>query len=299
MYGLKNVRQRRNDALSRVDWQDLEKLLAVYYRGQGYRVDECGTGASQSRFDGGIDLKLYKDDQYIVVQCKHWNAKQVPHNPVHELIGVMSSQEATGAIFITSGEYTAYAREAAAGQGHVQLIDGDALREMIGPLPEPEQIPYGATGELSRGSTSRVTRAAETVGSRLLSAAEDRIRYGSRGRSQSTGARGLIVWLPLIKIGVAIVFFLVMTALINSALAPLTQPAATGSVPTLQPRQAPGQPSGTSAREPELVDWYTGTTIEEGPHLPPPRQPTPEEIRESQRKADEAMRILAPYTPEM
>ena len=138
MGGLKNVRNRRDDALSRVDWKRLESLLVVYYRGQGYEVEHCGTGIAGRRFDGGVDLKLRKGDEYIVVECKHWNAKQVPHNPVHQLLGVMVNEGATGAILVTSGEFTAYARESATKLGHVQLIDGDALRAMIGPLPEPE-----------------------------------------------------------------------------------------------------------------------------------------------------------------
>ena len=71
MRGLKNVRTRRTDALSQLRWEQLESLLAAYYRAQGYTVDHCGTGASRARFDGGIDLKLRKDDAYILVQCKH------------------------------------------------------------------------------------------------------------------------------------------------------------------------------------------------------------------------------------
>ena len=78
MNGLKNVRNRRADALTKVGWDQLEVLLADYYRAQGYRVDHCGTGGTHARFDGGIDLKLRKDDAYVLVQCKHWNAKQVP-----------------------------------------------------------------------------------------------------------------------------------------------------------------------------------------------------------------------------
>ncbi len=58
MSGLKPVSQRRNDALSRVGWEQLESLLATYYRAQGYQVEEVGTGATGARFDGGIDLKL-------------------------------------------------------------------------------------------------------------------------------------------------------------------------------------------------------------------------------------------------
>jgi hypothetical protein len=133
MNGLKNVRRRRDDALTRVGWDRLETMLADYYRGQGWSVDHVGTGGSRTRFDGGIDLKLRKDGEYVLVQCKHWNAKQVTHNAVHELLGIKVNQNATGAIVITSGEFTQAAREAATRQGHVQLIDGDALRAMLDP----------------------------------------------------------------------------------------------------------------------------------------------------------------------
>jgi restriction system protein len=150
MNGLKNVQSRWNDSLSRVGWADLESLLADYYRGQGYQVEHVGTGASGADFDGGIDLKLRKDDQYIVVQCKHWNVKQVTHNAMHELFGVMLTQGATGAILVTSGEFTASAKQAAATQNRLQLIDGNALRDMLGPLPEP----IGAGPDDPRGAQS-------------------------------------------------------------------------------------------------------------------------------------------------
>lgn len=78
-WGLKTVRNRHNDALSRVAWDRMETLLAEYYRQQGYDVDHVGTGATGRKFDGGIDLKLRKGDQYILVQCKHWNVYKVAH----------------------------------------------------------------------------------------------------------------------------------------------------------------------------------------------------------------------------
>ncbi|WP_176943722.1 restriction endonuclease [Pseudoxanthomonas sp. CF125] len=152
MTGLKNVRNRRDDALARVGWDQLETMLADYYRGQGWNVDHVGTGGSRTRFDGGIDLKLRKDNEYVLVQCKHWNAKQVTHNAVHELLGIKVNENATGAIVITSGEFTQAAREAATRQGHIQLVDGDSLRAMLGPQldvlastqppPLPKATPY-------------------------------------------------------------------------------------------------------------------------------------------------------------
>lgn len=133
MSGLTNVRNRRNDTLARVGWDRLETMLADYYQAQGWSVDHVGTGKGHKRFDGGIDLKLRKQGEYVLVQSKHWNAKQVPHNAVHELLGLKTNENATGAIVITSGEFTRAAREAAERQGHVQLIDGDQLRAMLGP----------------------------------------------------------------------------------------------------------------------------------------------------------------------
>jgi restriction system protein len=176
MTGLKNVRNRRDDALTRVGWDQLETMLADYYRGQGWSVDHVGTGGSRTRFDGGIDLKLRKDNEYVLVQCKHWNAKQVTHNAVHELLGIKVNENATGAIVITSGEFTQAAREAATRQGHVQLIDGDALRTMLGPqldvlaptLPPP--LPKAPTYHRNRKELSAGRRTSALFGALIFAA---------------------------------------------------------------------------------------------------------------------------------
>jgi hypothetical protein len=124
----RKIRQRYTDELAGISWAAFERLFAEHYRQLGYRVEHSGTGASHARYDGGIDIKLYRDDEYIVVQCKHWNALQVTHNYVHELIGVMHTQHATGAILITSGEFSTAALEAAAQCPAIALIDGAEVR---------------------------------------------------------------------------------------------------------------------------------------------------------------------------
>jgi hypothetical protein len=141
---LKSVRNRRADALTRLSWQDFERLLVDHYRSLGYEVVHHGTGSSGARSDGGIDLKLRKDAEFILVQCKHWNAMQVPHNDVHQLMGIMDNEDATGAILVTSGEFTVAAQSAAAKKGKVQLVDGVALRQMLGarlPPDLPRDVP--------------------------------------------------------------------------------------------------------------------------------------------------------------
>ncbi|MDQ3040034.1 MAG: restriction endonuclease [Pseudomonadota bacterium] len=285
MHGLKNVRNRRTDALTHVGWDQLETMLAVYYRGQGFRVEHVGTGGSGTRFDGGIDLKLYKEDAYIVVQCKHWNAKQVTHNAVHELLGVMVTQGATGAILVTSGEFTRAAIEAATKQGHVQLVDGDDLREMLGPLREVAPV----ASSVSDGTSSVAGDIAAQVGARLLGAAEDRIRGGGRGQRR----RGFVgnamdagMGIVLLKLLVGLVLFLSLTGGINWVLRPIQEALGSGAVET-PPRNSlpvPQQTPGTAVLQARYPSGHP--PLEAGPAGVP-------------AQADEAMRILEASTPEM
>jgi hypothetical protein len=101
---------------------------------------------------GAIDLKLFRGAETIVIQCRHWVAQQVPHSDVHQLIGAMHTAGATSAIVITSGEFTRTAIEAAAKFRHVKLIDGMAIRAMLGKVAEPalpplslDDLPWEAT----------------------------------------------------------------------------------------------------------------------------------------------------------
>lgn len=299
MKGLKNVRHRHTDALTHVRWDQLESMLASYYRGQGYAVDHCGTGGSRAGFDGGIDLKLRKDDAYILVQCKHWNAKQVPHNDVHQLIGLMVNQGATGAILVTSGEFTRAAIEAAMKQGHVQLVDGEDLRTMLGPLPA---APIAAAAS-ARGVLGRV---ASTVGERLLEAAEDRIRHGTgarrhggRGRLVTSLSAGLGILALKILFAILIIWWLLST--MESALKPLTAPTS-ARPPALQaaPRQGAPLPAPQAVGAGGALGGAGPSPAEFRATAPAemPR-PTAAELREQQRQADEVMRILEASTPEM
>src|SRR5690606_33439390 len=102
--GLTRVTRRHDDALARLDPFEFESLIAEHYRRQGYDVERVGHAGTH--FDGGIDLKLRRGDEYIVVQCKRETAYKVPHNVGHELIGVMCTQGATGAIVVSIGEFT-------------------------------------------------------------------------------------------------------------------------------------------------------------------------------------------------
>lgn len=304
MSGLKRVANRRDDALTRVQWQQVEILLATYFRGQGYTVTHVGTGATDQRFDGGIDLRLRRGDEHVLVQVKHWNAYKVPHNDVHQLLGLMVNEGATGAVLVTSGEFTKAAIEAATRHGHVQLIDGEELRAMLGPLPEPVMP-----------ATNKAEALVAHVGERLLVATEDRIR-GHRGRGGSSK------WVPnaesavLIKAVLAVLFILfivlVMQGALRFALGSLAPRQVSAPAPV--PVQAPPLPIAGSvahdagAQRPvdgradpcmELIDKPSGTYVDRCTPAVPRLQPTPAELREQRRKADEAMKLLEQSTPEV
>lgn len=304
MYGLKNVRNRRSDALSRVSWDELECLLAIYYRGQGYGVDHVGTGGASARFDGGIDLKLHRGDEYIVVQCKHWNAKQVPHNEVHQLIGIMVTEGATGAILVTSGEFSAYARESASKHGRVELIDGDALRAMVGPLPEPTL----SSTPVSDKAGAMVAH----VGRRLLSAAEDRIRGNSGGHRRDGHVASTLGSVILLKTAlpialtclVAFVAFGFIKRAINGLQAPHSAPVSQTApipAPTSDAHRNATVHSSRTGTNPchEVIDWQSGTYIDHCMQGTPRQPPSAAEQRELKRKADEAMKVLEATTPEV
>jgi restriction system protein len=126
------------DWLNRLSWQEFEQQVAEVYLHRGYQVEEVGGGGA----DGGIDLRLWRDGQTSIVQCKRWRTFKVGVRPVRELFGVMAAERADRAIFITSGVYTDEALRFAEGKP-VELVDGAQLaqmfREVQAALKQPSQ----------------------------------------------------------------------------------------------------------------------------------------------------------------
>lgn len=150
MFAARQTPSPGGDALARLIWQDFEHLLAEYYRGQGYHVERHNASRLLQVPKGGIDLRLRRGSETVVVQCKHWDAEEVQLADVNELLGNMLNEAASRGIFVTRGRYS---REAAAlmrRQPRLQLVDGDMLRAML-KLPE-------------RVDTARTTRSERTPG---------------------------------------------------------------------------------------------------------------------------------------
>lgn len=308
-HGLKHVSHRRNDALAQVKWDRLEHLLADHYRAQGYDVDHVGTGGAGGRFDGGIDLKLRREGEYVVVQVKHWNAYKVPHNDVHQLIGLMVNEGATGAILITSGEFTKAAIEAATRHGHVQLVDGEELRELLQLPDEPAADPGASWGErIALGLGEQVVHAA-------LGRAVGSGRRGSSGRRGGIGhGVGMSIGYGLAKLAITIVLFLLLFLFVRnsltSALSGVTtaqprpvaaRPAAQVAPPATVSAAAPVAPVATIRACEELIDAASGTYINHCTRRSPdgsPASAVPAKQKPGTRKRS-AIEILSDNTPEI
>lgn len=113
-------------SLRRLSWKEFEELVAEAYRRKGYQVLENIMGGA----DGGVDIRLKRGDDRVLVQCKHWKSYKVGVKVVRELYGVMAAERATRGIVITSGVFTGEARSFAQGKS-VELVDGIELAQMV------------------------------------------------------------------------------------------------------------------------------------------------------------------------
>lgn len=114
-----------SDPFSTLSWHDFELVVGQYFRELGYSVAETSFGA-----DGGVDLRVKDGHETYLVQCKLWKASKVPVTVVRELYGVMMAEGASGAIVVTSGEFTPDAKGFAEGKSIV-LVDGRLLVNSI------------------------------------------------------------------------------------------------------------------------------------------------------------------------
>jgi restriction system protein len=118
--------QRDIDTIRALPWREFEQLVAEAYRRQGYHVEENAYAGA----DGGIDIRLVKDGQLHLVQCKQWRSQKVGVSVVREMYGILIAENANQVSIITSGLFTQEAKTFAANKP-IDLIDGHALAQLI------------------------------------------------------------------------------------------------------------------------------------------------------------------------
>lgn len=119
-----------------LSWQRFEHLVGESFRRQGFSVKETGGAGA----DGGVDLELRRGGELHLVQCKHWKALKVGVEVVRELYGAMAARGAASGCVVTSGHFTAAARDFAAGR-NLRLIDGAALQALLRDAQRAPAVP--------------------------------------------------------------------------------------------------------------------------------------------------------------
>jgi restriction system protein len=90
---------------------EFERLLALYFRDQGYKVQEVGVGGN----DGGVDLVITdKRGEKIAVQAKCYaDHNLVPVMTVRELVGAKRNHDCILSLLVTTSDLTAPAKKEA------------------------------------------------------------------------------------------------------------------------------------------------------------------------------------------
>lgn len=171
MFSARQTSAGGTDALARLTWQDFEHLLAEHYRAQGYRVEHHAPVTSLKGLAAGVDLRLTRGNESVILQCKHWDALEVEVQEVNELLSVMLNEAATKGILVTRGRFSAEAVNIQRRQPRLQLMDGDVLRVLL-KLPDhlDTSLPGSASASPSakKGAKTVRRRGSSSQGSRLL-----------------------------------------------------------------------------------------------------------------------------------
>lgn len=118
--------------LKNIDWIQFEKLIVFLYEQGGYKVEYTG-GANP---DGGVDLIVYRaEDDFGVVQCKHWRKGKVGIKDIRELRGAMNDMNTELGVFVALSGYTLPAEEYGREKGML-LYEGMDIVMMIEDNPE-------------------------------------------------------------------------------------------------------------------------------------------------------------------
>ena len=128
--------------LCKLHWRTFQERVAQAFRFRGYLV-EC---VAQADADDGLDLILHKHGMTTLVQCRHWQHRNVEVKDVREMHNLMKFHHASAVKIVACGDYTDDAWKFAAGKPF-ELIYGETLLAMLSDsqLPiDPGVVPFRA-----------------------------------------------------------------------------------------------------------------------------------------------------------
>ena len=138
-----------------VDWttdlrllssSEFEWLVGEVMRREGWQVTETGRDGEP---DGNIDLRVTRDGQTRLVQCKRWESWRVGVNEVRKLGGTLMREGLPGACgtLVTLSRFSEQAIAEASEIG-LELVDGRALSRRLEAVRRVEPCPSCETAML-------------------------------------------------------------------------------------------------------------------------------------------------------
>ncbi len=105
-----------------MQWQAFESRLSDHFWRSGYHVEKID--------ESDADLRLTREGKTWYVNAKYWDAGHVGAEPVRQVMQRVAGEDAAGGFVVTSGQFTADARQLAA-RAEIELIEGPALAEAL------------------------------------------------------------------------------------------------------------------------------------------------------------------------
>ena len=133
-----------------------ERKVADIYRALGYEAK-----TTKAIGEGGVDIRLWKDGLYSIVQCK--NVRRTIDEPaVRKLLDTMHKEKASKAILICSGGFTHMTRNFAKNRP-IQLLDLNQFLKLVNDI-YPQQYQLVETISETSVSSSNTTYRFKVIG---------------------------------------------------------------------------------------------------------------------------------------
>lgn len=137
--------------LSGMRWRELSNLVVDALTASGFDRE---TAEQQALRGGAGDVVIYRDGRRWVLTCRQGLAHVVTRASVDEFSRMLRADHAGGGLIVTPGRVEPQARLAAP---NVELVDGDELWKLVGPL-----LPSSVHGEVAGRAKARSLRATGT-----------------------------------------------------------------------------------------------------------------------------------------
>jgi len=140
----RNIQKKADDARSVEDLRSLspkefEEMVVELYMAMGHKAKRTGATG-----DHGVDVEVQAaNGEKWVVQCKRWRGT-VGEPIVRDFHGVMQHEKADKGAIITTGKFTAQAREWASGKP-ITLLEGEQFLQYLQRVRRSANVPSAPT----------------------------------------------------------------------------------------------------------------------------------------------------------